>query len=456
MLKITTIILCLLLSVTANAGTIDVPIYGQQPIPSDNDQALKSSKVNEKSVSKTKSAKQLKKETKSVKSLPPPSEITLNFARAINNNNFELAELYLKQGADINCRNCDEAGSPPIVSSFRPFDNPVQTIDWLLTHGADVNLTNNNGENILFYAIGQPKTVAYLLDHGASPNVKNKSGNTPILKLTENVPNDIRFDTYMVGEENAQRTEKVWFSQYENLVAKGADVNAINKNGDNQLTLVAARGQCNVGVVKTLIKDGVKTDRKNNLGLSAYAIALKVATNTNRKYCNEIVEVLSGKDSASTAIIKTTNSNQAASTNKNSNSEWLGSMKSHYPKYVSWDFSLSKASNGDVKFSNSNGLQGSGHFNQSDNKLTGTLVAVSTKDSSGRYTLGASEVNYDLSGTIENGMIKGSFKSIIDEGYFVLCDSDAQKNPALNCKEAFSTTNPLSVLLNGLKTISGQ
>lgn len=38
---------------------------------------------------------------------PPPSRVTLLFMQAVMNDNYEMMESFLRQGADINCGNCN-------------------------------------------------------------------------------------------------------------------------------------------------------------------------------------------------------------------------------------------------------------------------------------------------------------------------------------------------------------
>ena len=103
-----------------------------------------------------------------------------------------IAALLLKLGARVNALNrrgtsslhCAAAGNPD-----RPdYDPRAQwdTIDVLLTAGADPDITNIDGVTPLHRAIRSrcSAAVAALLDAGASPTLPNGNGSTPLHQAT--------------------------------------------------------------------------------------------------------------------------------------------------------------------------------------------------------------------------------------------------------------------------------
>ena len=61
-------------------------------------------------------------------------------------------------------------------------DNNRETVEFLLTHGADPDIPNNHNFPLLHLAIGlnNINIVQLLLDHGADPNIQNNYGATPL------------------------------------------------------------------------------------------------------------------------------------------------------------------------------------------------------------------------------------------------------------------------------------
>ncbi|MFH0818841.1 MAG: ankyrin repeat domain-containing protein [Patescibacteria group bacterium] len=55
----------------------------------------------------------------------------------------------LKAGADINTR--DEHGNTPIFYAVTPFGGDLNLVKFFVEHGADVNVKNKVGENLLAY-----------------------------------------------------------------------------------------------------------------------------------------------------------------------------------------------------------------------------------------------------------------------------------------------------------------
>ena len=60
-------------------------------------------------------------------------------------------------------------------------DNNRETVEFLLTHGADPDIPNNHNFPLLHLAIGlnNINIVQLLLDHGADPNMSNNNNATP-------------------------------------------------------------------------------------------------------------------------------------------------------------------------------------------------------------------------------------------------------------------------------------
>jgi len=98
---------------------------------------------------------------------------------AILNEKFNVADLLLKHGADINL--CPIL--PQVITSKEP--NLMKLVDYLLSHGADPNKPNDQGDTALIAACRQNMTelIKTLLEHKANPDVCFTSSNSSVLHI---------------------------------------------------------------------------------------------------------------------------------------------------------------------------------------------------------------------------------------------------------------------------------
>jgi ankyrin repeat protein len=73
---------------------------------------------------------------------------------------------------------------------FLTVENYAEGVEFLCSHGADVNCVDHSDSIPLLHAaiLGYEKIVRILLAHGANPNVQDHTGETPLIaaKRTEN------------------------------------------------------------------------------------------------------------------------------------------------------------------------------------------------------------------------------------------------------------------------------
>ena len=94
---------------------------------------------------------------------------------------FELIQLLLDNGADVNAR--DKAGRTALF-----YVRNVVGIQLLLDNGADVRVRDNDGRTVLFYEIYDPETIDLLLDRGVDINARDDFGKTPLeLALSDGI-----------------------------------------------------------------------------------------------------------------------------------------------------------------------------------------------------------------------------------------------------------------------------
>ncbi len=106
-------------------------------------------------------------------------DVDLNYA--IEREDFKKAETLLEQGADINARFLRSDGETPLMMAVETESNP-ERVEWLLDHGAELDLTSFSGYTALHVAAshGRSRQVQILLAAGAEVNRRNDRGQTPL------------------------------------------------------------------------------------------------------------------------------------------------------------------------------------------------------------------------------------------------------------------------------------
>lgn len=122
---------------------------------------------------------------------------------AIQNSNFQIVELLLSKGADINKRSA--TGASPLLFAIQKGRNAI--VNALIENGADINERHiQNGSTPLLIAAqhGHIDIVKQLVRSGAIVNKANNHGVTPMHVAVKNEHNDIVI--YLI--ENGARRRK--------------------------------------------------------------------------------------------------------------------------------------------------------------------------------------------------------------------------------------------------------
>lgn len=151
------------------------------------------------------------------------------------------------------------ATDPPIFDYID--GNDLDSISEFLTHHNINGIYGPDSITILSYSIisGQVRTVDFLLNQGADPNqfVKGKS---PLM--------------YAI-ESGSRRKVKI-------LLDYNANINAMDKEGNHSLIYAAIKGD--VGIIKTLLRNGAYLNHKNKEFISAYNMAVTTNNPDAAKY----------------------------------------------------------------------------------------------------------------------------------------------------------------------------
>lgn len=166
---------------------------------------------------------------------------------AISSDNLDLVKLLLKHGATIKVSYLASAADR----------GDVEIAEILIAHGADVNATNADGSTALHNAAwsGQEEIVKLLLSKGAHPDPKRSDGLTPLINAAG------------PGAESHGK------ACVELLLAKGANVNATDGNGETALHKAAYYG--NKDVIEILLTHGASINATNKNGKTPLQVASK-------------------------------------------------------------------------------------------------------------------------------------------------------------------------------------
>ena len=163
-----------------------------------------------------------------------------------------MLQLLVDSGADVNLYVSEQEVSVlQLAAANSPF--PEQ-IEFLISHGAEVNRQDKDGATPLIYAAvnKNPEVIKVLLKNGADMNLRSANGNTVLIVAAQNNKNPDIIST---------------------LVKAGAKVNETGVKGQTPL-MFAATFNSETSVLKRLLQLGAKINMKDDDGISAVKFAL--------------------------------------------------------------------------------------------------------------------------------------------------------------------------------------
>ncbi len=200
----------------------------------------------------------------------------------------EKIKFILSLGVDINARSAKSGRTPLGAAMFSDASNRDEVVDYLLDHGTEVNVADNNGRTPLNFAVfvDQENAAKKLIARGASVNSIDKGGVPLLLYLKASVGNAYNNKDLLKllldsgANPNAVDKHKESFVHYlintlepygpdnyntfalNEMIEHGANLNLQNKNGKTPLFTAIVNG--NTSMVKFLLDHGAKTDVRDN------------------------------------------------------------------------------------------------------------------------------------------------------------------------------------------------
>lgn len=196
-----------------------------------------------------------------------PADVSLILA--IDSGDDIQAQALLKEGASPNSYEAAWPNRTALMLAGE-YARP-EIVQMLLTRGADVNATDQDGETALMWALQDPldniRCVSLLLAHGADVNSADKRGWTPLMYAVAG--QDVLVS---VGDEGQTRpparlSVPIDLRMVKMLLAHKADVNSQDTTGQTPLMAAAAGG--NLRAVKLLLGTGAAAGARDHAGHDA-------------------------------------------------------------------------------------------------------------------------------------------------------------------------------------------
>jgi ankyrin repeat protein len=189
-------------------------------------------------------------------------------------NQAEIINYFLSKGVDVN--QADEDGNTVLMNAAAG-NRDTAVIGLLLPKVKNINQANLKGETALAMAVrsNSPDVLAYLINKGADVKALDKNGNNLAYYLMESYrPQGQGFSGPAAPQGGAPRQDD-FDAKLNVLKSKGLDVTTPQKNGNTLYHLAIAKND--IGLLKRLQPLGIDVNAKNAEGLTALHKAAMVA-----------------------------------------------------------------------------------------------------------------------------------------------------------------------------------
>lgn len=327
--------------------------------------------------------------------LAPPSKASIQFFQALRNDNFQIMDVLLDQGADINCNNCNRKGQTPLMFAMEhPTSGSTisELVRYLVEKGANLNTQDNDGSTAIMYGKGfspywsHAYQVLYLIENGAKTTIKNDSGNN-ILHYAYGVGYSAITSGALApyGEDGYTEVLKQVKAITRTSIEHGLDVNQQNLIGETPLHLAATK--CLNAGVELLLLLGADPSIRTKAGDTPLSLATERATTSiHPEICNETVRILQNpKQASSVRHIQDGNIGSTAPSSTPQNSAfgaYAGNYAGNYSGDDNGSFQVTIGQDGNIKLTgksmrNNQTFTGNGKMNR-DGSLGITLGTIST------------------------------------------------------------------------------
>ncbi len=335
--------------------------------------------------------------------LQPPSQASLGFFKAATNGNYDMMELFLQQGADINCLNCVTSYSyNQMTALFRAllkgYEADYQLADWLIQKGADINIPASGGGvtgvSLVMNTAGNgdlPSLAAldYLAKRGADFKSIDSNGNSALHYIR---------GWNLIGGRDDYSSKVV--AAIDQLIQNGANVNVQDKSGTT--VLMQAAVSCSPAAIKLLLSYGADPVLVDKLGKSALDSAIEQATTSRQNSgCNEVVKILNNAQQIPRSpVVRSGNVDRliVATTGSQGSVSYAGTYAGTFNGSDTGTFQVTVLPNGTL---NLNGYSSKGDVFTGEGKA----------NADGSVAIGSASTGATFTGVIRSGAIEGNWKN---------------------------------------------
>lgn len=171
---------------------------------------------------------------------------------AVQSGNLDLVRFFLSKGGSLEWKIPEGT-----LLHAACYSAPLEMVKFLVEHGADITAKNPQGEQPLHLAAssGNLAAVSYLLEKGADANASVVSEKD---QYYHNKWRPLHFSANPQLDDPSGDAARVYQDITRLLISKGADVNAIDSEGNTPLHLVSCEE-----VARVLVEKGAKVDTPN-------------------------------------------------------------------------------------------------------------------------------------------------------------------------------------------------
>lgn len=390
--------------------------------------------------------------------VPAPSKVTRDFYAAFMGGNFELADLLLKQGADINCSNCGDSAAISLAVRMHLHSN-FDLIGWVLTRGGNPNIamfnqkqdgysafmafTANLSSYMVRYGGGLLPLAQQFLDAGANVMAITQTKQT-ILHYLGGRDNSWLFNSPTLSERRA-----ILIRYMDMLIAAGADINARDLEGRTPVMMMA-REVCSVEMLKVYQQRRADLSIQAVDGSTVRDIIYKQAIAGN-KNCNPVLAYL---DSIVPAVVPMTAPalTQGAAqwdTPDKLTGNWRGVLKLSSPSVNTIALTGEISAGGEVSLKSATGVESLGRIDMAQGHLV-AMTLRSRAPQGQKFPNGGTETaEFRVNGTSKDGVLRGMYQATYDAGEFILCKEGTLAIPECAAPAA-ANANDLARAVGGL------
>ena len=163
----------------------------------------------------------------------------------------------------------------------------LETANFLIKLGADVNAISDNGKSAL-HCVSDIEVAKLLIDRGLNANARDERGNNPLHYYYEETPSNLDIMAYLIEsgadvnavDNNGETPLHAMirynhFNQVELLLQKGSNVNTKDSYSNYPLHSAVFHGEDGVELAKLLISNGADINASNGRGWTPLDVVLE-------------------------------------------------------------------------------------------------------------------------------------------------------------------------------------